>query len=111
MDSRKAQDAGLIKVHNDSSHQLLLKVCSLKVFMLNIVLGMNSETPSKKLGETVRRLREHEGISQEELADRCGLHRTYVGSVERGERNVSLANIVRLAKALNVAPSSLLDGM
>ena len=90
---------------------MLLKGCSLKVFMPRIVADMKSDMPSKTLGETVRRLREHEGISQEELADRCGLHRTYVGSVERGERNVSLANIVRLAKALNVAPSSLLEGM
>lgn len=72
---------------------------------------MKSDMPSKMLGETVRRLRESEGVSQEELADRCGLHRTYVGSVERGERNVSLANIVRLAKALNVSPSSLLEGL
>lgn len=74
-------------------------------------MAMKNDMPSKTLGETVRRLREYEGISQEELADRCGLHRTYVGSVERGERNVSLANIVRLAKALKVSPSSLLEGM
>lgn len=98
-------------MRNVSVHGVLLKVCSLKVFMPRIVVVMKSETPSKTLGETVRRLREYEGISQEELADRCGLHRTYVGSVERGERNVSLANIVRLAKALNVAPSFLLEGM
>lgn len=90
---------------------MLLKGCSFKVFMTSIVVGMKNDKPSKTLGETVRRLREHEGISQEELADRCGLHRTYVGSVERGERNVSLANIVRLAKALNVSPPSLLEGM
>lgn len=90
---------------------MLLKVCSLKVFTPRIVVVMKGDTPSTTLGETVRRLREREGISQEELADRCGLHRTYVGSVERGERNVSLANIVRLAKALNVLPASLLEGM
>lgn len=49
------------------------------------------------------------GLSQEELAARAGLHRTYVSSVERGERNLSLANIHRLADALGVPPSSLLD--
>jgi len=72
---------------------------------------MKNEVPAKTLGETVRRLRESEGVSQEELADRCGLHRTYVGSVERGERNVSLANIVRLARALKTLPAALLEGL
>lgn len=72
---------------------------------------MTSDMPAKTLGKIVRRLRETEGISQEELADRCDLHRTYVGSVERGERNVSLANIVRLAKALKTSPSALLEGL
>ncbi len=72
---------------------------------------MRKDVAAKRFGETVRRFREDEGISQEELADRCGLHRTYIGSVERGERNVSLANIVRLAQALKRAPSALLEGL
>lgn len=79
--------------------------------MSGIVAVMKSDIPARKLGENVRRRRENEGISQEELADRCGLHRTYVGSVERGERNVSLANIVRLAHALKTSPSLLLEGL
>lgn len=53
-------------------------------------------------GDEIRRLRTERGISQEALADLAELHRTYVGSIERGERNISLDNIARLAKALNV---------
>ncbi|ARP44653.1 Regulatory protein MunI (plasmid) [Geobacillus thermodenitrificans] len=49
------------------------------------------------------------GISQEELAFRCGLHRTYISDIERGTRNVSLENIERIAHALNVPPKDLFD--
>ena len=59
-------------------------------------------------GRAVRRRREALGISQEELADRADLHRTYIGDVERGERNISLVNIVKLAKALGVRPGTLI---
>lgn len=69
----------------------------------------NSEL--KKFGEQVRRIRKLRGLSQEDLAELAGLHRTYIGGIERGERNVALVNIVRLAKALGVSPSQLLDGM
>jgi transcriptional regulator with XRE-family HTH domain len=63
----------------------------------------------KRFGDTLRRQRQYVGISQEKLASKCKLHRTYVGSVERGERNVGLLNIVRIARALGVKPSFLLE--
>jgi transcriptional regulator with XRE-family HTH domain len=62
----------------------------------------------KTFGETIRKARKEKGISQEELAELCNLHRTYVGSVERGERNISLQNIVKIARALGLTAAELL---
>ena len=68
------------------------------------------EDPRARLGRAVREAREQMGLSQEELADRSALNRTYVGSVERGERNISLLNIHKLAAALEISPGKLIDG-
>ncbi|HET8670427.1 MAG TPA: helix-turn-helix transcriptional regulator [Candidatus Saccharimonadales bacterium] len=66
-----------------------------------------SKTIRNKFGKQVRALRRAKGWSQEELADKAGLHRTYIGSVERGEQNVSIDNIAKLAKTLGVSLSFL----
>jgi transcriptional regulator with XRE-family HTH domain len=63
----------------------------------------------KKFGERVRDLRKQKGLSQESLALACGLDRTYIGGVERGERNISLLNIYKIAGALGVRAKELLD--
>lgn len=59
----------------------------------------------------MRRLRTEKGCSQEKLAELCGLHRTYIGSVEREERNISIDNIAKIAKALNVSHLELLKDL
>jgi transcriptional regulator with XRE-family HTH domain len=56
----------------------------------------------QRFGERVRELRQAKGLSQEELAFKAGVHRTYLGSIERGERNLSLKNIAAIAGALDI---------
>jgi len=56
-----------------------------------------------RFGRALRRVREAQGINQEEAAERCGLHRTYYSGVERGVRNVSLVNIERIAKGFKLS--------
>ena len=70
---------------------------------------MNYEDEIKKLfGAQLRELRSARGFSQESLANTCELDRTYIGGVERGERNISLINIVRIAQALHVSTHELI---
>ena len=61
----------------------------------------------QKLGTQIRNLRYAKGFSQESFADACGLDRTYIGGIERGERNLGFKNLLRIAEALDVAPSEL----
>jgi len=66
------------------------------------------KTKAKKdFGERLRDIRKAKGISQEKLGDLSGLHRTYIGAIERGEQNVSVDNIAKIAKALKIKQSEL----
>ena len=64
-----------------------------------------------RFGEAVRARRHKLGVSQEEFADICGLDRTYIGGIERGERNVALINIERIARAFKLTLSDLFKGV
>ena len=64
--------------------------------------------PKQILARNLRRLRTSAGLSQEELADRAELHRTYISSVERAQRNVSLENLFKLARGLSVSAEDLI---
>jgi transcriptional regulator with XRE-family HTH domain len=65
----------------------------------------------RRLGIRIRELRTQRGLSQEAFADVAGVHRTYMGHLERGEKNVSFLSILRVATALNVTVSELLAGL
>ena len=71
----------------------------------------SARDPRAEFGSRVRRHRKKLGWTLEELAEEAEMHWTYVGSVERGERNLSLVNIVRLARALGVGPEELVRGL
>jgi transcriptional regulator with XRE-family HTH domain len=70
--------------------------------------GLCSMPMIKRFGDTVRKLRLELGLSQEELAERADLHRTYIAGIERGGRNITLRSVEKIARALKVSISSLL---
>lgn len=72
---------------------------------------MVANTKLKQFGERVRSLRMAKGLSQEKLAELSGLHRNYIGGVERGERNIGILNVFKLSEALEISPSELLNGI
>jgi transcriptional regulator with XRE-family HTH domain len=65
--------------------------------------------PRIVFGKRLKELREQRGLSQEKLAELASLHRNYVGVIERGQQNISLVNIVKLAHGLNVRPAKLME--
>ena len=72
---------------------------------------MNNSNILTRFGKRVRELRKSQGYSQESFAAECGLDRTYLGGIERGERNVALRNIGAIANALRISISELTQGL
>ena len=70
---------------------------------------MNGENILERFGQNVQRIRKERNLSQEKLAEYAGLHRTYIGMIERAEKNITLCNIEKIAKALDVKISELVD--
>ena len=91
------------------------------ISILNFTIGLqfiesHMEDPGKKFylvlfGQSLRQLRSDAGFSQEELAERAGIDRSYLGAIERGEHNLALINIIKLAVALNLKPYRLLESL
>ncbi|MFC5269897.1 helix-turn-helix domain-containing protein [Adhaeribacter terreus] len=69
---------------------------------------MKTKTILEKFGDNVREIRKSKGFSQEQLSFKADLHRTYIGMIERAEKNITLSNIEKIAKALEVEISELL---
>ena len=72
---------------------------------------MKEKLVLKTFGHLIQSIRSDRGLSQEKLAELAGLDRTYVSSVERGHRNISILNIVKFANALSVSPSCLFENI
>jgi transcriptional regulator with XRE-family HTH domain len=72
-------------------------------------MKIDHDKAQKQLGSAIRKMRQELDYSQEAFAHQCGVHRTYMGAIERGERNISLMNIIRVSNALNMKPSKLLE--
>ena len=70
-----------------------------------------SNSVLRALGQRIRELRTEQGYSQEAFADKCGVHRTFMGTVERGESNLSFQNILKVATTLHVTLSLLFTGL
>lgn len=84
--------------------------CNKKInfnFVLIIVLKMKKQILIN-FGERVRKFRKEKNMSQEDLADKAGFHRTYIGMIERAEKNITLTNIEKIAKALQIEITDLL---
>jgi transcriptional regulator with XRE-family HTH domain len=64
---------------------------------------------NKEVGKKIRLLREKQGLTQEVLAFEAGVHRAYIGQIERGEKNLGLINLQKIAHALKLNPSKLLN--
>ena len=73
------------------------------------ILSMAKNKILKNFGDKVRELRKERGISQEELSFKADLHRTYIGMIERGEKNITLVNIEKIANALELSINDLLN--
>ncbi len=78
--------------------------------VLNVCMAKRKDI-LKRFGERVRELRKEQGYSQENFAYACELDRTYVGGIERGERNLALRNIERIADTLGISVAELMEGV
>ena len=79
---------------------MLCKSCHKVIFVKQKTIKMSKNELLLKFGQTVQKLRKEQNLSQEKLAELADLHRTYIGMIERGEKNITLLNIYKISQAL-----------
>jgi ribosome-binding protein aMBF1 (putative translation factor) len=84
------------------------KLCLKVLLHIQVSIMSNKAEISIKFGKKVREIRTQKGLSQEQLAHDANVHRTYIGMIERAEKNITLVNIEKIAKALNIEIAELL---
>jgi transcriptional regulator with XRE-family HTH domain len=89
---------------------MLLLLHTISSFTPLQICSMENKEVLIKFGQRVRQLRKNNNLSQEELSFKANLHRTYIGMIERAEKNITLVNIEKIAKALNVDIKELFNG-
>ena len=87
----------------------ITRIVCRRLVCLNILFIMTKRKELEEFGKRLRELRLQKGYSQEKLAEIASLHRNYIGMIERGERNVTLLNIKKIARALGIEVSELLE--
>jgi len=87
----------------------IIRMVCRRIVCLDVYFFMSKKEELLEFGKRLRSLRREKGYSQEKLAELASLHRNYIGMIERGERNVSLLNIKKLARALNIEIKDLFD--
>ena len=88
---------------------MLLIVCRLISIKTDTIYEMEKPKLLVQIGKKISAIRKTRDLSQESLADECNLHRTYIGSVERGERNISIISLKKICDALEVSLADLFE--
>jgi transcriptional regulator with XRE-family HTH domain len=70
---------------------------------------MSKDQFAKIVGEVLREVREERGISQEEFADKVGMHRTYIGMIERGKRNITVFTLIKISESFDINPEVIIS--
>lgn len=94
----------------DANYSMLMTLVSINTFvnLLSHSYKMDKEPILLQFGHKVQEIRKARNLSQEQLAELAGVHRTYIGMIERAEKNITLCNIEKIAKALNIEIKELL---